>query len=208
MTAMSMNKAIHGAVRRDLARFVDALARFRDGDRERARQLARAWANFDFQLTHHHEGEHEIAWPALASVGVSEELLATMDQEHEVMAAALADVRTAMADFESSATGADDVRAAFERLREVTVTHLNHEEETIEPVFLANRDDPAIKEMGRKFARVSPRQGGQFMAWLTDGASPAEMAGVKDNVPGPVLTVMTGVFGRSYRRTIAPTWRV
>ncbi|MGZ8800876.1 MAG: hypothetical protein ACXWXF_13025, partial [Aeromicrobium sp.] len=65
MAEMSMNKAIHGAFRRDLNRFVEALAVFEPGDDKRARQLATAWANFDDQLTDHHEGEHEIAWPAL-----------------------------------------------------------------------------------------------------------------------------------------------
>ena len=42
-----MNKAIHGAFRRDLTRFLDALDRFPAGDRRRAEQLATAWANFD-----------------------------------------------------------------------------------------------------------------------------------------------------------------
>jgi hypothetical protein len=58
---MSMNKAIHGALRRDLDRFVGALGAFRDGDTARAAQLGRAWENFDDQLTHHHEGEREVA---------------------------------------------------------------------------------------------------------------------------------------------------
>ena len=36
MAEMSMNKVIHGAVRRDLDRFADALRTFRPGDTERA----------------------------------------------------------------------------------------------------------------------------------------------------------------------------
>ena len=62
--SMSMNKVIHCAVRRDLKRFRVALDAFSDGDRERAAALHRAWQNFDAQLTEHHEGEHEVAWPA------------------------------------------------------------------------------------------------------------------------------------------------
>ena len=76
MSEMSMNKVIHGAFRRDLERFIDALGRFPAGNRARARQLGAAWDNFHDQLTVHHEGEHEIAWPALQSVGVSPDLLA------------------------------------------------------------------------------------------------------------------------------------
>jgi hypothetical protein len=41
---------------------------------------------------------------------------------------------------------------------------------------------------------------------MLDGATPAEQATVKDGVPGPVLSVLTGVFGRGYRKTIAPVW--
>ena len=52
---MSMNKVIHGAVRRDLDRFREALDGFGDGDHERAAALHRAWINFDAQLTEHHE---------------------------------------------------------------------------------------------------------------------------------------------------------
>ena len=50
MPTMSMNKVIHAAVRRDLDRFVAALAAFPDGDAERAAGLGRAWANFDALL--------------------------------------------------------------------------------------------------------------------------------------------------------------
>ena len=65
-----MNKAIHGAFRRDLDRFVAALTDFPAGNRERAQQLVAAWENFDDQLTHHHHGEHTIAWPHLKALGV------------------------------------------------------------------------------------------------------------------------------------------
>ena len=172
MATMSMNKVIHRAFRRDLDRFVDALGRFPAGDPERAHERARglglAWDNFEDQLTHHHTGEHEIAWPALEQMGVSRELLDQMDAEHDVMAAALGETLTAMTRFRTSAS-ADDAaaaKAAFEHLRTVTVTHLDHEEAEVEPVYLANADHPAAKEMGKQFAKVSPARGGRFMAWL------------------------------------------
>lgn len=64
MAEMGMNKAIHGAFRRDLARFITALSSLAPGDAERGGRLAIAWSNFDDQLTQHHTGEHEIAWRA------------------------------------------------------------------------------------------------------------------------------------------------
>ena len=209
MAAMSMNKVIHGAVRRDLQRFLDALAAFRDGDRARAAQLGTAWDNFDAQLTEHHEGEHAIAWPAMASIGVSQELLATFDEEHDRMAQALAAARSAMATFRSTATAADAeaARAAMADLRTVAVAHLDHEEQETEAVYLAHADGPEMKAMGKQFAKVSPAKGGRFFAWVSDGATPAEMAALTESVPKPVLTIIGGLFGRGYRRDVASVWR-
>ncbi|HEY9376678.1 MAG TPA: hemerythrin domain-containing protein, partial [Jiangellaceae bacterium] len=206
---MSMNKAIHGAVRRDISRFLDALGSFPDGNRARAEQLATAWANFDAQLTQHHESEHEIAWPALEAVGVGRELIAQMDDEHDRLADALAATRNAMARLRSSASAADAAaaRESVKTLKTVAEEHLDHEEAELEPIYLTKRDDPAIKAMGRKFGRVSPQVGGTFFAWVTDGATPEELAGIKSNVPGPVLTIIGGIFGRKYRREVASVWR-
>jgi len=208
MATMSMNKAIHGAFRRDLDRFVSALERFTPGDTARAHGLAVAWANFDDQLTYHHEGEHEIAWPALQAVGVSPEVIAALDAEHETMAAALADARTAMAALSGSASqpDAEAALAALRRLREVTLAHLDHEESEIEDVYLSKHDDPVIQAMGRRFGRVSPARGGRFFAWLLDGASIDQREAVTSMVPGPVVTVVSTVFGRGYRKDVAPVW--
>ena len=208
MAEMSMNKAIHGAFRRDLDRFIAALRAFPAGNRARAAQLTTAWENFDAQLVTHHEGEHEIAWPALEAVGVGPDLIATMDAEHAVMAAALGEARSAM-DALSSTAGADEARAALtavEQLKVVTLQHLEHEEAELEPVYQAKRDTPEIKAMGKAFGKVSPAKGGQFFAWVLDGASPDERAGVTANVPGPVIAIIGGIFGRSYRRNVATVW--
>jgi len=209
MAEMSMNKVIHGAVRRDLSRFLDALDRFPDGDRARATQLATAWANFDDQLTRHHQSEHEIAWPAMKAVGVDSGLIAQMDVEHDRMAEALAAARASIVAFSRSASAADAAaaRSAVATLKTVTETHLDHEEAELEPIYVAKRDDPAIKAAGRKFGRVSPSVAGTFFAWVTDGAAPAERAAIKRDVPAPVLFIIGGIFGRRYRRKVATVWR-
>jgi Hemerythrin HHE cation binding domain len=209
MAEMSMNKAIHGAFRRDLTRFITALSTFTPGDVKRGGQLATAWSNLDDQLTQHHTGEHEIAWQALTAVGVSPSLLATMDAEHEAMATAIAEVSAAMPALRRTAS-AEDVsaaRAAFERLQDVTVAHLDHEEAELESLYMEKKDTPEIKAMGRAFGKVSPARGGRFFAWVADGASSDEMAAITRDVPGPVLTIVGGVFGRGYRKDIAPVWK-
>ena len=203
-----MNKVIHGAFRRGLDRFVGALTTFRPGDTSRAQQLGKAWDNFDHQLTDHHEGEHEIAWPALESIGVSHAMVVEMDAEHDLMAAALADARAAMSALTTSPGEGEAATAlaAMERLRDVTVSHLDHEERELEPVYLEHAEGPEMKAMGKKFAKVSPAKGGVFFAWLLDGASQQERAAITENIPAPVLKIVVALFGRSYRKDVAPVW--
>lgn len=203
-----MNKVIHCAVRRDLTRFRAALDTFQDGDTTRAAALHRAWENFDTQLTHHHEGEHEIAWPALLAVGVGQDTIDRFDDEHDAMATALAESRTAMGALATSASRADADTAAtsMAKLEEVTVTHLDAEEQVSEPLFAAHHDHPAIKEMGKKFGKQPIGVAGTFFAWVQDGAGAEEMKALKDEVPAPVVALLPLLFGRRYRKEVAPVW--
>ena len=208
--SMSMNKVIHGAVRRDLDRFRQALEAFTDGDSERAAALHRAWTNFDAQLTEHHEGEHEIAWPAMKAIGIDTSTITSFDSEHEAMAADLAATRESMATLRRTATraDADAAAASMAKLQATTVNHLDHEERETESALIQHDGDPAIKEMGKKFSRrVSPPKAGVFFAWVQDGASAEELSAIRESVPGPVLAIMGGLFGRSYRHQVAPVWR-
>ena len=207
---MSMNRAIHGAFRRDLDRFATALAAFPAGDAKRAGQLKTAWDHFNFELTRHHLGEHEIAWPALRRLGVSEDLLAQMDAEHDRLAAALktagrGDVRAGR---HPHRRGRHRGRWRSTTLRTVADEHMTHEEAEIEPGLpRGQKDTPEMKQMGRKFSRGNVLVSGNFMAWVQNGASEDELAGLQDNVPGPILAIFGNVVGMQYRRQVAPVWK-
>jgi hemerythrin-like domain-containing protein len=206
---MSMNKTIHCAVRRDLRRFRAALDGFPDGDTARATALHTAWVNFHTQLTEHHEGEHEIAWPAMKAIGVPDASIATFDQEHEAMAAALRTAGAAMGALARSGSAADARAAAtaMAALDTATTTHLDHEEKETEQLLLTRLDDPAMKKMGKQFSRRSSLPvAGTFFAWMQDGASADEKAALRKSVPGPVLAIIGGIFGRNYRKEVAPVW--
>jgi hemerythrin-like domain-containing protein len=210
MARISINRAIHGAVRRDLQRFLGALDAFPDGNHNRAGQLSRAWANFEDQLTDHHESEHEIVWPALGAIGASTELIATMDAEHDIVADAITAAGSAMARLKTSASAADAsaAKVAMTRLQQVTVSHFEHEETEVEPISSAHRDAPEVHEIAKKFGkRLTPAKGGRFIAWVLDGASADEKAAVTRDIPGPVVKIVGGIFGWPYRRKIAPVWK-
>jgi hemerythrin-like domain-containing protein len=207
--SMSMNKVIHCAVRRDLKRFRAALDAFADGDKARAAALLVAWRNFDAQLTEHHEGEHAVAWPALEAMGVADASIKTFDEEHERMAADLAAAGVAMEQLGRTATraDADAAAAAMAKLESTTVAHLDHEEQETEPVLAANPEHPAYKQMSKQFSRRSgPATAGTFFAWMDDGATAQEKSALRESVPGPVLTIIGGLFGRKYRKEVAPVW--
>jgi hypothetical protein len=205
---MSMNRVIHGAVRRDLDRFTEALGTPSDGVR-RLDHVSTAWANFQDQLHRHHSSEHRIAWPALHNAGISDDLLAKFDAEHERMAAALESAGEAMGSLRGTPS-ADQVKAARDAivtLRAVAIEHLDHEEAELEPFLSEHAHTPEMKAMSRAFAReYNLPDTGTFFAWLQDGASGDELAGLRQNVPGPVVLIFVRVFGGKYRRTIAPAW--
>jgi hemerythrin-like domain-containing protein len=210
MAQMSMNRVIHGAVRRDLDRFTDALNALSDGDEPRIAQLSTAWANFHEQLTRHHSSEHRIAWPALRKAGISDDLISQFDAEHERMAAALEAADQAVRSLRGppSTQAAKTAGEAVATLRATATEHLDHEEAELEPFFLERAHTPEMKAMGREFGReYSMPEAGTYFAWLQDGASSDELAALRQSVPGPVVAMVSRAFGGKYRRTVAPTWQ-
>ena len=204
-----MNRAIHAAVRRDLDRLEAALRVLADGDRDRVTELLRAWQNLHDELAEHHEKEDELIWPVLLELGVDPTLLEEMETEHGAMRDALEETAGHMSALGSSASAADALRAADSVVatRQVVERHLNHEEQELEPQMLQHTESPEWKAVEKKLRSGSPVRGGRMFAWLLDGASPEVSGYVRRSVPGPVLFLLTRVFGIGYQRGIAPVWR-
>ena len=209
MAVDSMNKVIHAAVRRDLARLDAALGSAREGDRERAADLQKGWAFVRDKLDKHHRQEEELIFPAVVGFGVDPALVATMESEHDAMMTALGDIDAAMTAYAGSASRADADAAgeAVRRGSDVVERHLAHEEAELEPAiapYLGSDDWKAVEKQLRK---MPPVEAGWYFAWLRDGGSPEAQQFLADTIPGPVLTVFSSVLGRGYRRSIAPVWR-
>ena len=210
MATMSMNKIIHAAVRRDVTRTEQALRGLPDGDGERARQVQRAWQHLVKELTHHHEAEDSLAWPFLLSRGVDPDLMATMEGEHGAMRDALAAASRAIDGLLVDTTTSRAREAADEvaRARTVIDAHLRHEEDDVEPLIAAYEDDPEWKAAATGMRPARLTDAGDALAWMQDGAGEQERASLRATIPAPVIAVMTTVFGRRYRREVAPTWQV
>ncbi len=206
---MSMNRVIHGAVRRDLARLESALTSVPDGDRGRAKALGRAYSHLREELVRHHQGEDELIFPMLRGFEVDPILLGEMEAEHAAMDEALADTDAAMATYAATGTApaAEEAHASVGRTRRVVERHLDHEEAELEPLFHPYEDTEEWHTVERRLRRQPPRVAGQFMAWVQDGMGEEERAYFDTAVPKPARFVLTKVFGRGYRREIAPVWQ-
>lgn len=206
---MTMNTMIHAAFRRDLDRFLVALAAFPAGSRQRADALVRAWRNVEHQLRHHHQDEETIFWPVLRRHGVDAALVDDLDGEHEAMVAALDAASADMTSFGTDPTAerAASALAAVDALRDVLERHLAHEERDLEPISNSLEDTPDMRAAKKAVQKAFRGQTGTFVAWLSDGADERVLAGLRSEMPAPVLWVMRTVGGRRYRRSIAPTWR-
>ena len=211
MTApnLTMNRVIHGAVRRDLDRLDAALGTMQDGDTARAQALDRAYENLRTELTHHHQGEDTYIFPMLDGIGVDKGLLAAMESEHHAMSEALTETAAAMGTVARSGSAADAAaaRASVVRTREVVERHLQHEENELEPQLAPHVESPEWKAVEKKLSRQPLGVAGRFFAWLTDGMSEEHRAFLKKTVPTPVVTVLAKTFGRSYYKEVAPVWR-
>jgi DUF438 domain-containing protein len=206
---MSMNQVIHGAVRRDLNRLDVALETFPAGDASRAAGLERGYAFLHAQLTHHHEDEDRLIWPVLDKLGLDRVLLGEMESEHQAMSDALAETATTMTTFGRAAdtATAQSALASVRHTRTVVDRHLDHEEKELEPALAPHLGTPEWKEVEKQLRKQPMGDAGVFLAWLQDGMEPEAHSYLRSTIPPPVLAIVPAVFGRSYKRDVAPVWR-
>lgn len=207
---MTMNRVIHSAVRRDLARLEAALADFPVGDAgNRADDLRRAYRYLRTELTRHHEAEDTWIWPMLASFDVDATLLAAMESEHQAMAASLASVSDALDRLVATPDprAAAAARSTVVDAREVVDQHLTHEENDLEPQLLPLTETPEWHAVEKNLRKASPSVTGNFFAWLHDGMDAECRTFLRATVPPPVTFVLGRVFGRRYHREVAPVWQ-
>ncbi len=204
----TMNGVIHSAFRRDLARFDDALGGFSPVAGPKW-QLEAAWSNLSSQLHHHHEDEETIFWPTLRELGANSSLIGELQGEHAQMMCALNAADAAMKAFhaEPSQENASKAHATVTELNRVTLSHLAHEEQDLEPIAAAHLSSSQMKAAQKAVRRAHKGETGNFFAWLLDDADLDTKAGLRREVPPPVLFVISRVGGHDYRRRIAPTWR-
>jgi hemerythrin-like domain-containing protein len=209
ITHESLNTVVHAAFRRTLARFDAALASFPSGSQPRADELVRAWEFFGHEVHFHHHYEEEFFWPALAKTDADLSSVAELDSEHEAMRQALEGASAAMTQMhaEPTAENAAAARTAVATLSDVLLGHLDHEERDLEPISVKYAHTKPMKAALGQVKKAHLTKMGNFVEWLQDGATDADRAGLRLEIPGPVVFLFGTLAGRHYRRDIAPVWR-
>lgn len=154
------------------------------------------------ELTHHHESEDALIWPFLQRRGVDPGILAEMEAEHATMKDSLGSASSAIDGVVASPT-----THAAAACSVVVERHLQHEERDVEPILAGLEDDAEWKATARKLRPDSIVDAANSLAWMQDGAGERERSSLRASIPGPVVTLLTLLLGRRYRREVAPVWR-
>jgi hypothetical protein len=133
---MTMMYVMHHAFRRDLDRFVAAVAATPVEDRAAWTALATRWDRFFTILHHHHSLEDQYIWPFLMerADAAEREVLEAMEEEHEQIDPLLTAVAEGFAALAGDRVpaGAEDLRAGLKvrvsATRDLLARHLRHEE--------------------------------------------------------------------------------
>jgi len=205
---LTLNTVFHAAFRRTIARFDAALGDPSAATQARADQLKVAWDFFDEELHHHHSYEELYFWPALQQTDADLSAVAELDQEHEAMRQALAGATAAMTQLQAgpSTASAAAARSAVQNLGRVLLDHLAHEERDLEPISASYAETPPLKKATAAVKKAHFKYMGNTIEWMRDGADASDIAGMKKELPPPVVFLFSKLGGRRYRRVIGPTW--
>jgi hemerythrin-like domain-containing protein len=205
----TMMGIVHDALRRDLRRAREALAR--DPEPGRRRRLADHLGWMMHFLHAHHRGEDEGLYPMVRAANPdAAALLDAMDADHQAIHPAMDAVAAAAKHW--GRTGFDEDRAttlaALDALTDVLLPHLDREETEAMPVVSATlthrqwHDWDQTHNIAPKALPVLAEEGN----WLLDGLDRRRRQVVLHEVPlVPRLIVLYG-FGPRYRRHAVARW--
>src|SRR5262249_3786803 len=178
-------RALHAALRRDLARLREAAATLGNSAGAPPTGLA-GWDAFRAQLGNHHAAEDDDLWPVLRLELSDAADLASVDammEEHQHIPSALASADAAL-------RGAGELTAPVEVLSAVVLDHLAHEEREVFPLIERHLTRAQWRAFLRKErGRFRPRERPEFLAWILDGAREDDAAVVLAEMPRPARLV-------------------
>jgi iron-sulfur cluster repair protein YtfE (RIC family) len=187
-------RALHAALRRDLARLRNAAAQI-DSSAGAPPTVLAGWEAFRTQLDIHHSAEDRDLWPVLLGQLTDSADLALVDammEEHRQIPAALDRVDAAL-------RAGGDAKAPVDALSTVVLDHLAHEEREVFPLLEQHLTQAQWRTfLHKERNRRSPRERPEFLTWILDDASEQDARVVLSELPPPARLV--------YRRVLRPRY--
>jgi len=154
----------------------------------------------------HHTTEDDLIWPKLLDrAGLDAPLVKRMEEQHQQIDAAVAEVRAAMSAWCSDPTPATS-SALADRLGEFLVLlegHLDEEEQVVVPLIDSHLTEAEWQEVGQRgFEKLTPAQRWIATGQMVEVATPAEAAAMFNTLPPPVKVLWHLIGKRRYRRYI------
>ena len=202
MTAMrdaSMNTNMHNAFKREILRLRDGLRKADLSDAKATEGMARRYKFFFVTLHQHHQGEDTFLWPNIRPKANPQEIvvLDAMEAEHGALASVLGAIDE---DFKtlSANSDKDQIAARLDELRTVLSGHTQHEEREGIPIVQKYLEEDDFKAFVR-FSRDG-EDASLVLPWVSDGATPTEVASTWGMIPAPVRLFVKPMLTRKYTK--------
>jgi hemerythrin-like domain-containing protein len=201
MTAIdtSMNTNLHSAFKREIVRLRDGLRKCDLSDAKDTEGLARRFRFFSVTLHHHHQGEDTFLWPNVRAKANPQEILVldAMEAEHGALASVLG---AADEEFKNLSVNSDKdhIAARLDELGAVLSGHTQHEEREGVPIVQKYIEEDTFKSF-IKFSRDS-EDASLVLPWVSDGATPTEVASTWGMIPAPVRLFVKPMLTRKYTK--------
>jgi hemerythrin-like domain-containing protein len=206
-----MMGVVHDALRRDLARAVDALSTTAAPDDGQRAAIAGhiEWLMHFLHL--HHHGEDAGLWPLVRECDPrGAQLLDAMAADHARVAPLADACEDAARDYGARST--DDARVglrdALQRLAETLLPHLEREEREVMPIVSLAITDGEWRSIDHQYF-VAPKsftELGFEGHWLLDGLDAERSRVVVHQVPALPRVILVHGFARRYRRHALACW--
>ena len=201
MTAIdtSMNTNLHSAFKREILRLRDGLRKADLSDAKATEGLARRYKFFSVTLHHHHQGEDTFLWPNVRPKANPQEslVLDAMEAEHGALASVLDAVDEEFKNL-SVKSDKDHIAARLDELGAVLSGHTQHEEREGVPIVQKYIEEDDFKAFV-KFSRHS-EDASLVLPWVSDGATPTEVASTWGMIPAPVRLFVKPMLTRKYTK--------
>ena len=199
MKDTSMNTNMHSAFTREIGRLRDGLLKADLSDAKATQGLVRRYKFFSITLHQHHEGEDTLQWPVIRPKANPQEItvLDAMEAEHGALSSVLGAVDE---DFKtlSASSDKDQIAARLDELDTVLSGHTQHEEREGVAIVQKYFEEDDLKAFV-KFSR-NTQDASLVLPWVSDGATPAEVASTWAMIPGPVRLFVKPMLTRKYTK--------